>query len=219
MRTIWLGLEPSQMRPGDLHWPLIECSPRPFCPQAEAAWHSCTDALWTSRQAVTITHELYSHSASDRFCSIRHWCVGEGTAERVRQFGGLNPHVAEIATAEGLVALLQDQLPQEARSVWFHSAQARPIVSSWARDNQRALIAHALYDTTSRKGSLPPLEVGDCLMFTSPSCVAAWVTHGWMIPTGVTIKAIGPVTRYALEGLLRKDQRCNTPGASIVSIG
>jgi len=197
VRTYWLGLRPSQLPEGEIHWPLIEIEPLPITEEMKEAWEWASDAIWTSRTAVRLWSQVCPGLGPQA-----HWAVGEGTAALLQQLHWPVAGVASVMTAEGLRDLLKDRWTGKERIVWYHAAGSRDILMEEWEASHRNVRHFPIYETVICKGAkLPPIEMGDTLVFTSPSCVKAWgqLRESAEVSKRVTVRCIGPITQQAWE--------------------
>lgn len=190
-KTLYLGLDPSRYPIEVTHYPIIEirelANLQPYFDQLQNYDH----VIFTSRSAILI----YTKYAQIKRPVI---AVGRATAALARQMGLFVSHTARLEQAEGVLEIIK-----ELKSSFFfpHSAQARPLLQDYLK-NERALVFPA-YDTvtTSKKIDIKPY---DAFVFTSPSTVKAFVELYGALPKKELI-AMGPITQRALDVYSRYD--------------
>lgn len=209
-RQIWLGITSpraeKQGRGEQLHLPLIETRRLPLggaLLEAIERWELYTHLIATSKQAVIYLAQLL-REAKIPFGKKKALAVGAATARCLEQHFSIEEiAIAEPETAEGLCSLV-DRLPLEgAHLFWPHASGARPVIVNYFSEAKASLQFDQalLYESWPRVGvRLPLLAEGDQLVFTSPSCVEAFLQlfGGWPI-CQVELVAIGPVTAASLQ--------------------
>lgn len=194
MRILYFGLDPSRYpHAGRLtHLPLIRTEPYPF-EEVKYYFHLPYKLLlFTSRIAVSYFFSYYNAENKPIIC------VGNATADRVKDFGRKVSWVAEEPCGEGVINLL-DRL--DVREILYpHSKQARPLIPSYLKKEQRG-ISFPLYKTVKNNVILPDFEKFDRIVFTSPSTVDAFHRLCPSLPPREKCEAIGPVTQNALNKL------------------
>ena len=189
-RILYLGIDAP---PGVFHYPVISTKiiESPELSQALSLWNQFTHLLFTSKNGV------------------RHWpreifgkiviAIGEATAEEIRK-RGVDPLVANEATQEGVIALLESLDLQNAYILYPRSKLARPHLRRYLEEKGLSHYAFDLYDTLFQKPEpKPDLDAFDEIIFTSPSTVEAFFRIFPSVPRRIILTAIGPVTKRILE--------------------
>lgn len=191
-RTLYLGLDPARYPcEGTLiHYPVIQTVPCDgVAEQIGAIWPQVTHVLFTSRSAV---QHWGDHSLKEKVVLA----IGEGTAALLRE-NGLQPHIAPVATQEGVIALLKKFDLSESFLLWPRSKLARPLLEEYL---QRMGVHHRAIDSytirVQKPGSLP--DNIDEIVFSSPSTVRAYAELFGTLPKDKKLTPIGPVTEKEL---------------------
>ncbi|MCA9880583.1 MAG: hydroxymethylbilane synthase [Thermomicrobiales bacterium] len=190
-----------------------------------------TWVVFTSANAV----EAVVHAASDLGArdaclrAIRAAAVGEATAAAARRLGLDVAVVAEIPTAEGLVATLLPRLQAGDRVLYPRSSLSREVLPNALRDAGIDVTAVEAY-RTSRETHVSPevmayLRSGavDAFIFASPSSVTALqalLGNEWPLVKQAPAVCAGPVTAAAVrEAGLHVAVTSPDPGASAMVDG
>lgn len=183
--VLYLGLDPSRYEQEVVHLPLIRTEPRPFDEVEPFFSVPHSHILFTSRTAV----EHYCNYTNSCQPAI---CVGEATAEKVREKGHTVAAIAKLECGEGVVELLGTFAYDHI--LYPHSARARPLLREAIRGTP-----FALYDTFFNTVPIPDLTPFSRIVFTSPSTVEAFarLCNSW--PPREKCEAIGPITQNALN--------------------
>ena len=218
-KVLHIGLSPPPCKEGELHvhCPMIQTHPKPLnhaAPtQAFFEWPLYSHVVITSKTAVPLLVKALSFYHLDIFslASKTVIAVGQATAGALIAHGIFPAHIPKEESAEGIIDLLS-HLPLE-DSFFFlpRSAQGRRIIPQYLEKHNIPYKSCALYDTCPRPPD-PNLYIDhfDEIVFTSPSCVDAFLHFYGTLPTNKTLTPIGPVTRKKLEHALKKRPLLNS---------
>jgi uroporphyrinogen-III synthase len=189
-KILYLGLEmPAHLAEKALHCPIISVVPRDPT-ECLTLFPPCTHLVVTSKSSVRILQNLGLDLRSKVTIA-----VGQQTANLLP----VAHHVAAEECAEGVVALLRGLDLREAQLFWPHAAKARSVISDYCREAGVRLSECILYDTVVRMPHpLPDLSIFEEIVFTSPSCVDAFIEIFGPLPREKRLTAIGPVTQMRL---------------------
>ncbi len=202
-KILYLGTNPpsSYMT----HYPIIRIQPH--------SQHSLTNIetyshiIFTSKHAVDIFFQ--TNTPSD--CIHKKlYAIGDTTATALTKYS-LHPHyIAEEASQEGIIALLEKQNLENALILLPRSSLARNALDNYLSQRKVNYHPYPIYDTIP---SLPDTPVDwtivDEIYFTSPSTIHACKHFFPQIfdRTDITFTAIGPITAQALQKF-RKNPSC-----------
>ncbi len=203
MRILYLGLDPSRYQTeGEItHLPLIHIVPKPFLEVAHLfeKLKNYTHVLFTSRSAIPpyVEYAFKSGYLLSHLQEKRYLVIGEATSQALLEYQ-LTPHaIATLPTAEGILPLLDSQ---QVASLFFpHSSLSRPLLKTELISREIPHLSFPLYDTQFHKPPLPPLELFEEIVFTSPSTVKAFYQCTQNLPPLSKCRAIGPITKKSLE--------------------
>lgn len=177
------------------HYPVIALRKRrqkAFCPHLKILWPSFTHIVVTSQTTVDFWDGPWDKKVI---------AIGEKTAFALRR-KGIDPLIAPFSTQEGIIELVKT-IP---RGCFFYpkSQRARKTLQTFFRKKTIPFFALDLYETISwKKGPLPNLQSYDKVFFTSPSTVRGFFDAFGFLPEREKTLAIGPITREALDRMLR----------------
>lgn len=207
--VLYLGLHlPERRDVHFVHYPIIKIIPRPFEePLIQKVYRQLpefTHLVFTSQSAVAIFFEflpLLGHSL-DRIKKMRVIAVGKATAKKIEGYGIRVQTCSEEECAEGIVAKLESMDLKQARILWSHSALSRTVLTDYFIHKQISFESCVLYDTLpNRDFPKPNLEKIDEIMFTSPSCIEAFIEIMGELPVGKRLACQGPITKQVLDNL------------------
>lgn len=202
-KTLYLGLDPSNYPKKDnlIHFPIIKIFPRDFSDQkiqqAFSKIEKITHFIFTSKVAVFLFFEAIDFFQIDKRILLEKAfiSIGKGTTKTLKQ-RGFDPMEAKISTQEGVIEVLK-----KINGYFFYprSSLARPQIKKYFLDNKISNISIDLYDTkvNDLEKSFSFDEI-DEIIFTSPSCVHAFIQRFGKIPEGKKIISIGPITEKTL---------------------
>lgn len=204
-KILYVGIDPPQALPfvEFTHCPLISTHPLPMPQEISEQLAAVTHLILTSKSSVNYL-EAKKFSALETI-----YAVGQATGKCAQDHFGKKALIAEVETAEGVVALLKRFPPPTGAVVcWPHAARARSVITDYAQTQPWKFHACTLYETllVSPK-SLPYLEDFDSIFFTSPSTVDAFLMAYGALPANKEFLTIGPVT----EAHLQKQQASRAP--------
>ncbi len=197
---LYLGLDPTRLAPHAHHYPIIEIHPLPHALDPLIAfWHTASHIIFSSRTAVKI---FYQESLSLRL-PIDHFqilSIGQATTELATELGFRVTATAPIAQAEGFLTILP---PKNTLLFYPHAKGARDVLKTMLLEGQYAFKEAILYETRP-KNTLEPIDLKlfTTLIFSSPSCVQAFLHHFGTFPPNTTLLAIGEITLHALKTAL-----------------
>lgn len=200
-KQIWyLGLEIPQHMVDVVHYPLIEIVPRPKneIQHALNLLPNFTHIIFTSKSAAEI---LKDYNLSDKII----YAVGKSTAKKIESLGWGKARIAEVETAEGVIALLEKEDLTHSYIFWPHSALSRENITKWLEQKKIKHTSTVVYDTKA----IIPKEIrplGECeeIIFTSPSTIDAFIGIYKRIPKNIHLTTIGPITNNHLENFLKR---------------
>lgn len=131
-------------------------------------------------------------------------CVGKKTAEELSKQDFKAHLIAEEETSEGIVEELKKlSFSQPPFFLWPHSALSRPIIKDFLENSTIPFKECILYDTKPHKMEpIPSFSSIDEIIFTSPSCVDAFLEIFGPLPQNKILTPIGPITKKRLDLLL-----------------
>lgn len=207
-KVLYLGLDPQHYKAeGEIiHLPLIQIVPRKVGEEdiqsALSQFDLFTHLILTSKTSIKILVDYLPMFGYD----INTWkkkktiVVGKATGIHLQKEGITPFLVAKEETAEGIINELQLLSLCDSFFFWPHSAQARPVLSSFFQTQQIPLVECHLYETVMRiPEKLPFLSAIDEIVFTSPSTVQAFLKIFGGLPKDKILTPIGPVTAEALD--------------------
>lgn len=200
-KKLYLGLKmPQELIDQAIHYPLIQIIPRKTdrsITEGINYFDEATHIIVTSQSTLEILTGLIDITKNDDKAWV---AVGKKTAEALMKAEIKNVMIAEEETAEGIVELLKKLNLTDAKVLWPHAAQARPVIRDYLRDAGINFFDFILYDT---KASKPPFEPQfeniEELYFTSPSTVEAFIKFFGSIPQDKIVHAIGRITEESIK--------------------
>lgn len=205
-RLLFIGLkapEPLLLQQGSQHVPFIHVVPITDPEESTQIQRLCrahltyTHLLFTSKTAVHFFLKQFSSLPSQL---PQLYSVGKATTHLLQTLGFPVAYTSHEETAEGVVALLQETMPDFAHLFWPHSEQARPVMSHYLATAPFRSTTCVLYRTLPlRPDPLPDLTACDGVVFTSPSTVHSFFACYGQVPKHLTCFAIGPITAAALH--------------------
>ncbi len=199
---LYLGTDPSRFQGCSkfIHLPLVRTCPRPISAQILENLDQFTHVLLTSPNAVRI---LLDALVVDKQAIVKQkgiFAIGMATAAKVKEYGLAVQAVASPETQEGMMALLKT-LPLDNPYFFYpRSSIARPLLGRFLEESGFRHQIYDLYDTFFERPSyLPPLEIIEEIIFTSPSTVKAFMALYGSIPKHIKRTCIGPITEEALQ--------------------
>jgi len=218
MKTVlYLGTDPTHFSMGKdrdrhlIHFPVIQIIPNhPMKGDLKHAYDQLekyTHLIFTSKHAVKIFFEHLTQRLLPKAILTGKVviAIGQVTAFHLRA-EGLNPtHIADEESQEGLIQLLKRLDLNGAYFFLPRSSLSRPLITAYFQEKAIRFHASDLYHTQTRKvSSVPDLTRIDEIIFTSPSTVRGFIEIFGALPQEKQLFAIGPVTRDALEDLLKE---------------
>lgn len=208
VKTLYLGLDPSRYSKDGLllHYPIIQTVPYSVAhPKLAAALHrfdQFSHLILTSRAAVKYLTEALEEVGSSalQLLGKQIFAVGKGTALAIENAGGSVTAIAHPESSEGIVALL-DQFDLSQSSLFYaHSDRARKVIRDALQARGLNYCVAPLYTTVVQKiEPLPDLEQFNEIVFTSPSCVEAFLEVFGDFPKDKKLVPIGTVTKAYLD--------------------
>ena len=198
-KILYLGLDPSRFATTKLlvHCPLIQIVPKKILKPLSLPITSYTDFVFTSREAVMRWNTLMPPPWIQRTLAI-----GQATALLLPA----NTLVAPHATQEGMAQLLRSLhhahhlTEHKMHCLWPRSQKARPVLTTLCRQWNISLHTLDLYDVQPQQPNpLPSLEDFTEIVFTSPSCVDAFLKIFGTFPRHIQLTAIGPMTQHKIQ--------------------
>lgn len=205
-RVLYLGLDPSHFQEAQqdfdevIHYPILEVVP---LEGAEVCFKKkYTHIVFTSQNGVRLF--LKSNQIAKEAEIL---AVGKVTAHALREFGYEPHHIATEESQEGIIELVK-KMPciQESHFLLPRSVKARAFLTDYLGAHKIAYTEIPLY-TVKLKENLPPIDFDkiDGIYFTSPSSVYAFLEKFGRFPKGKELRAIGSVTRKALDEKMPKE--------------
>lgn len=202
MRTLYLGLNcPSS---DYFHYPIIRIVPRSSDSDdiVECFQHLdiFSHVIFSSQNSVKICLQFAERGSFENKTLI---CVGKKTAECLQEYGLKPSIIAENETSEGIVAELQKiKFLTEPKFLWPHSSLSRPVIKNFLLQNNFFFKECILYDTLPwKRDPIPDLTQFQEIVFTSPSCIEAFLQIFGPLPSNKKLSCIGPVTEQYLLNL------------------
>jgi uroporphyrinogen-III synthase len=87
----------------------------------------------------------------------------------------------------------------KSKVMYPHSKQARQDLARFLARQGVDIVSFVLYDTVPTTFCLPPLQLIEELLFTSPSTVSSFFDQIEHTPSTCVYRALGPVTLTTLE--------------------
>ena len=202
-RVLYLGTEKKE---GTVHLPLIEIIPRDFeefeIQTAMADFSEYTHVILTSKNGARIfcdCMEKYGVNLEGK----KVFAVGKITAQALEDRGVKVDGVAVEETQEGVIHLLAMEDLEEAYVLLPQSSRARPALSAALMLRRVRHQRIYIYDTKKKLPTVKPdLESFDEIIFTSPSTVDAFSEIFNVVPKGIKLTPIGPITQKSLKNKL-----------------
>lgn len=213
-KVLYLGLNPSLLPDKEvIHCPIIKIVPVPFenplIQHAFFQFSSYTHLLFTSQSAVNIFFE-YVNLKKLSLGVKKIIAVGKSTARSVEQFNYPVELYAKEESAEGLIKELENIDLAQAFLFWPHSALSRPVLKSYFLEKNVKHHECIFYNTKTNYPLIKPeLNSISELVFTSPSCVDAFLDIFESFPTTKKMTTIGPITEAYLKECLEKTVSLN----------
>ncbi len=215
-KVLHVGLSPPLQQEGQIHvhCPLIQTCPKPFdhpiAAQAFSDWPLYSHVIITSKTAVPLLAKALSFYHLDLFslASKTVISVGHATGAALMAHGIFPAYIPKEESAEGIIDLLSTLSLEDSFFFLPRSAQGRRLIPQYLAKHEIPYRECALYDTCPKPpDSALQIESFDEIVFTSPSCVDAFLKFYGSLPTDKELTPIGPVTRKKLEGSLEKGNR------------
>jgi hydroxymethylbilane synthase len=205
-RALYLGLNPKNFNfKGKVtHYPVIKITPIPFNLKSIKNLPLYTHIIFTSKSSVSIFFKyLQEHSSLKKLEGKSLIAVGKHTRSLIEEHGLKVSVIPEEETSEGIVKLLNSISLKNAYILYPHSAQSRPIITSYFKEHQLRYDELILYTPSLQKTTPSPnLSLYDTLVFTSPSTVDGFLNTYDTIPLDKEIQCIGPITLSYLKSKL-----------------
>lgn len=210
---LYLGLNPPRALSNTtiIHYPVIRIVPRSFHSpeiiQAFHYWSKYTHIILTSRNAVQILFAFLPFFGYDAVSLQKKQviAIGKKTAEVLSLKGIRAAMISQEETSEGIVTELKKMGSQnwcDAFFFWPHSALSRQIISDYLTFEKIPYRACVLYDTyAQRPEPIPNLDEIDEIVFTSPSCVDAFLQIFGTLRRDKILTSIGPITQQYITSL------------------
>ncbi|MBN4066748.1 uroporphyrinogen-III synthase [Simkania negevensis] len=204
-KILYLGLDPERFEGEVTHYPVIKIKMRDPADgdiaSAIADLPLYTHLIFTSRTAVTafVDAIAFYHLAVDLLKGKQIIAIGSATAERLHGYSVAVDAMPEVATQEGVVALLNEEPLERTYLFCPHSSLARKVLREYLE--RRGALHRFLhfYTTMPRLNEPPPdLAIYDEIVFTSPSTVDAFRSLFPNMPFQEKYRAIGTVTAKSL---------------------
>ncbi|MEN9344293.1 MAG: hypothetical protein RLZZ453_1080 [Chlamydiota bacterium] len=203
-KILYLGTDPkffvSPIEGAEIvHCPLIKTVVRSK-EQVEAKYRQLevsSHVIFTSKNAVSAFF-FHLKTLNREVPKDKVWiCIGPVTALHLKQEGIEPTFLSEVATQEGVVALLKS-IP--CRSLFIpKSSLSRSLLFDWLDSKNIPYTAIDVYDTyTQYPHLLPNLDEFALVVFTSPSTVTAFKEVFGKLPQKEKCYPIGPITEAAL---------------------
>jgi hydroxymethylbilane synthase len=202
-KVLYLGLNPPKLPNKEvIHFPIIKIVPTPFehpeVQQALSHLPQCTHLLFTSQSAVHIFFK-YLNLKGLHLGIKKIIAVGKSTARLIEKFHYPVEFCAKEESAEGITKELAGVDLNQATLFWPHSALSRPLLKDYFFQRNVKLHECILYDTKTNYSLVKPDLTGiDEIVFTSPSCVDAFLEIFENLPLTKKLTTIGPVTEAHL---------------------
>jgi uroporphyrinogen-III synthase len=155
----------------------------------DITWDAYDALLVTSKEAIEALKRM-----GDSWRQIPVLCVGEGSAERVREAGGRVMAVAD-GYGTGLAALVRERYA-DLRLLYTRPKVVATEFAAALRQEGVAIDEICVYETRCSDLTFDPLPAEAVLLFTSPSGVRCFLQRQPLLP-GHRIVAIGETTRAA----------------------
>ncbi len=207
-QVLYLGLDPHfYLSSGKLiHYPVIAIKPRSFdLPEMEdaiQALEKVTHIIFTSKQASIIFFKLLEKKqvSTSLLNSKVIIAVGEKTAFYLKQQGIEDVLIPKKETAEGIVALLEEEDLKRSFFLLPRSSISRDVIPNFLNLKNSPHLLLDLYDTIFQ-GNNPHLDPGDVdeIVFTSPSTVDGFLKIFKSFPKNKKMISIGEVTKSYIE--------------------
>lgn len=207
-KCLYVGTDPTSHRT-DLklvHIPFIEIVARDFedfkIKHQFEDINDYTHFIFTSKNAVRVFFDALEHYKIDAELLREKpmLVIGEVTSKELKKYGFSHQIVAKQSTQEGIIDLLEMLNLNQAYVFYPRSSKSRPGISSHLKLRGVRYQACDLYDTkTKLLSNLPDLDEFKEVIFTSPTTVDAFFSFFSSVPEHLNLKAIGPVTRHALD--------------------
>lgn len=200
-KILYLGLDPKNFGKEVFHFPIIEIKPFAFekiIPffSSHRKW---THIILTSQVALKIffeTCEKLDVFLEDKIFLL----VGKATEQKLQLRGSFKYFVAEQETGEGVNSLMKEP----GYFFYPHSIKSRSVITDFLKNKGYDFVSCPLYDTVAvSTKSLPSLEQFDEIVFTSSSCVEAFIELYHVLPRQKKLTAIGPITQKKLDCFLK----------------
>ncbi len=205
--VLYLGLKlPENRDQRYVHYPIINIQPRALA-QAEVQqmYHGLpafTHAVFTSKSSVTIFFEYLqlSRYGLEALKDLQLIAVGKATAALIERLGGKVSVCAQKECAEGIIEVLESLDLSCAYILWPHSSLSRPLLRDYFLQKHIRFYECNLYDTVlNRDYPQPNLDKIEEIVFTSPSCVDAYMQIIGDLPVDKKWICQGPVTQAHLN--------------------
>ncbi|MCH9630211.1 MAG: hypothetical protein S4CHLAM37_02050 [Chlamydiia bacterium] len=207
-KCLYLGTDPRSHETDCeiVHVPFIEIVPRDF--DSFEIKHQFDDILeythfiLTSKNAVKVFFDALEYYKIDPgfLSTMPVLAIGAVTSSELNKYHITHQTVAKEATQEGVMELLETLDLENAYLFYPRSAKSRPTLSFYLRLRGIRHQICDLYDTKSKLLSeLPDLDLFHEVVFTSPTTVKAFFSFFTKMPPELELKAIGPITRHALN--------------------
>ncbi len=196
-KILYLGHDParfSQNQKELFHFPIIQT--KKLAIDSLEGFLESSYLLVTSRQAVFCLVNLLTPQEKANFQKMKIISIGSATTLSLKEKGVDVAHQAEVATAEGVVKLIEE-LPLKTEDCFFypHSALSRNIITDFFIQKNIKYHAVALYTTIPNKELPPPdLKNFEEIIFTSPSTVDAFLQLYGSLPKNLKLTPLGPIT-------------------------
>jgi hydroxymethylbilane synthase len=204
---LYLGLNSPNLPQANLiHYPLIQIEPRPFNTSAIQTAFSLlpqfTHLIFTSQNAVVL---FFKYLEKRGICreTIQHQtfiAVGRATAKKIKQYHPIAVITAKEETAEGIIKELETVNLTNAYIFWPHSSLSRPTLSRYFQKQNIRFLDCIFYDTKTQLNNVSiDIKTVDEIVFSSPSCVDAFIEIFGELPFSKTLTSLGPITAAYLS--------------------
>lgn len=194
-----------------IHYPIIKTLAKPFedseIQRVFDLLPQFTHILFTSKTAVKIFFEYLQRKGlalNDQTLIA----TGKATAGKIEEFHYQARIIAKEESGEGIIKELESLDLRNAYLLWPHSALSRRILPEYFQKRGVRFHECEFYDTLPNKTApVPCLAAVDEIIFTSPSCIDAFLDIFRFIPADKTLTCIGPVTEAHLKKRTKRTMR------------
>jgi len=203
LKILYLGLNFENFKEKEkaYHYPIIKVVPKTkYLRRYLRDLPIITHYIFTSPRSVSIFCDYLLNVNKLYFLKNKFIITIGKSTQRTLAGYNINSTIPKVSTQEGIVELLKSIPLENSFFLIPRSSMARQEIDCFFDEERINYITLDIYDTCINR-KLEKIDLNDFkeVFFTSPSTVKAFVEIFKNIPSHLIFKAIGPVTKQAIE--------------------